>query len=88
MATRRSSFEKRERDKNKKAKAAAKREKRTTKPDGEGDTDLDEAGTPTPVSAADQQAVFDALAILHSEYEDGRLVRGVGARGGHEVVFG
>jgi ubiquitin len=70
MATRRSSFEKRERDKNKKARAAAKREKRLDK-GGEAPDETDEAKPSTPPT--DQQAVFDALAALHAAYDDGRV---------------
>lgn len=71
MATRRSSFEKRERDKNKKARAAAKREKRL---DRGGDTSEDGDAEPKAETApTDQQAVFDALAALHAAYDDGRV---------------
>jgi hypothetical protein len=73
MATRRSSFEKRERDKNKKARAAAKREKRLDK-GGEAPDETDEAKPSTPSTPpTDQQAVFDALAALHAAYDDGRV---------------
>jgi hypothetical protein len=71
MATRRSSFEKRERDKNKKARAAAKREKRL---DRGGETPEDgEAEPKVETPPTDQQAVFDALAALHAAYDDGRV---------------
>lgn len=71
MATRRSSFEKRERDKNKKARAAAKRERRQDRSGG-ASAEQSGASPATPV-AGDQQAVLDALAALHTAYDDGRV---------------
>ncbi|WP_208027338.1 MULTISPECIES: gas vesicle protein GvpG [Rhabdothermincola] len=71
MATRRSSFEKRERDKNKKARAAAKRERRQ---DRSGAASAEQSGvSPATPVAGDQQAVLDALAALHTAYDDGRV---------------
>lgn len=71
MATRRSSFEKRERDKNKKARAAAKRERRQDRSDATSNVEPD--ASPAASAVGDQQAVFDALAALHAAYDDGRV---------------
>ncbi|MEJ5254223.1 MAG: hypothetical protein WHS89_02625 [Acidimicrobiales bacterium] len=71
MATRRSSFEKRERDKNKKARAAAKRERRQERSAATSEVEPD--ASPVVSATGDQQAVFDALAALHAAYDEGRV---------------
>jgi hypothetical protein len=66
MATRRTTFGKLERERQKREKAAAKRERRASMQEADEDDE-----TTTPVT--DEGAVLDALAELHTRYDNGEM---------------
>jgi hypothetical protein len=68
MARQRTTFGKLQRAADKQAKARAKQEKRATRAEATDDE-------PTVEPAADQAAVLDAFAALHTAYEDGKIPR-------------
>jgi hypothetical protein len=68
MARQRTTFGKLQRDRDKQAKARAKADKRAARAEARQQDDGDDAAAP-----ADQAALLESLARLHSQFEDGEL---------------
>ncbi len=73
MATRRTTFNKRERERAKQAKAAAKRARRQDKTTDEDDVDITSSGDGGGAGSETTEVLLKRIETLHEDYDAGRI---------------